>query len=221
MVKEYLDETKAYLNEEERLAVAWELLSYAHMLYSRVYVFKNFEAFSKSFRSDPPEEYWEGLHREKLIDQIKICTAFENYNKSVLLSKGFIVHTIDGEKNRGLAGQQKTKPVLISDFLSSNKFVREDQFSELYLEGFRNFNTIAFSKTLNEQYQAVIGLEERFLNYLKSLNEKRNRLHFYKNYAGAFRVETYLENLNYAKTYGTELLISELKKVAELQKKFN
>ena len=224
MTREYSDETKAYLNEKERLAVSWELLSYAHMLYSRVYVFKNFEAFSESFRTDssePPKEYWEGLHREKLIDQIKICTAFENYNKSFLLSKGYIVHTIDGAKNKALASQQKTKPVLISEFLKSNSFIRENQFSEIYLEGFQNFSTISFSRTLNEQYQSVIGLEDQFLNYLKGLNEKRNRLHYYKNYAGAFRVETYLEKLKYAKTYGSELLISELKRIEQLQKQLD
>lgn len=219
MAKEYLDETKAYLNEEERLSVAWELLSYAHMLYSRVYVFKNFEAFSKSFTLDPrPDEYWEGLSREKLMDEIRICTAFENYNKSVLLSQGYIVHTIEGGKNRQLAAQQKTKPVLISDFLKTNQFIQKDQFGEYFLEGLQTFKTITFSRTLNESYQDIIGLDSRFLNYLKNLNEKRNRLHFYKNYGGAFRVETYLENLAFAKAYGTELLAKELNRIEELQK---
>jgi hypothetical protein len=73
MEGKYLDETQAYVNENERLEVAWELLSYANMLYSRVYVFKNYEAFARSFDADPkPEEYWEGLSKEKLIDEIKI-----------------------------------------------------------------------------------------------------------------------------------------------------
>ncbi len=220
--EQYLDETQAYISENERLQVAWELLSYANMLYSRVYVFKNYEAFAKSFGADTkPEVYWEGLSKEKLIDEIKICTAFENYNKSVLLSKGYVVHLIDGQKNKALASVQKTAPVLISDFLKSNQFVRKDQFSELYLEGFQNFNTISFSRTLTEQYQAVIGLDSRFLGYLKNLSEKRNRLHYLKNYAGAFRVQTYLDTIAFAKSYGTQLLLSEMNKVNELLRKFD
>ena len=221
-MSEYLDETQAYVSEEERLQVAWELLVYAHLLYSRVYVFKNFEAFAKSFTMDPrPDEYWEGLNREKLIDEIKICTAFENYNKAILLSNGFVVHTIDGRKNKVLAEVQRNSPVSISEFLKQNQFVRKDQFSELYLEGFQNFNTIPFSWTLKDDYQTLIGLEARFIGFLKNLTMNRNRLHYYKNYGGAFRVETFLETLSSAKAYGTSLLDSELNRVKELLKKFD
>jgi hypothetical protein len=226
MGNEYLDDTKGYLNEEERLADSWELLVYAHMLYNRVYVFKNFEAFSKSFHvrdqnDNPPQEYWEGLSNEKLIDQIKICTAFENYNKAVLLSRGFLVHNIDEKKNKELAKEQKLRPILISDFIRSNSFVKNEYSDELYLDGLKNFTTISFSRTLSPAYQEVIGLENRFLAYMKNLSEKRNRLHFYKNYAGAFRVETYLETLDYAKTYGTKLLKGEIDRIVDLQKEFD
>jgi hypothetical protein len=153
--------------------------------------------------------------------KLRFCTAFENYNKSVLLSKGYVIHLIDGQKNKALASQQKTTPVLISDFLKSNHFIRKDQFSELYLEGFQNFNTISFSRTLTEQYQTIIGLDSRFLGYLKNLNEERNRLHYFKNYAGAFRVQTYLDTIAFAKSYGAELLLSEIGKVRELLRKFD
>ncbi|HRK52777.1 MAG TPA: hypothetical protein PK185_02615 [Cyclobacteriaceae bacterium] len=222
MAREYLDETQAYVNEHERLKVAWELLSYANMLYSRVYVFKNYGAFAQSFDANPPSsEYWEGLSYEKLIDDIKICTAFENYNKSVLLSKGVVIHLIDTRKNRVLAKRQKSTPVLISDFLKSNKFIQKDRFSGLYLEGFQNFNTISFSRTLTDSYQEFIDLDSRFLGYLKNLNEKRNRLHYLKNYHGAYRVQTLLDNIAFAKSYGTELLQSEIVKVERLLRKFD
>lgn len=222
MEREYLDETQAYVNEYERLQVAWELLSYANMLYSRVYVFKNYEAFAQSFDANPPsKEYWEGVSYEKLIDDIKICTAFENYNKSVLLSKGFVIHLIDVRKNKVLAKRQKSTPVLISDFLKYNKFVQKDRFSGLYLEGFQNFNTISFSRTLTDPYQEFIDLDSRFLGYLKNLNEKRNRLHYLKNYPGAYRVQTLLDNIAFAKSYGTELLRSEIVKVESLLRKFD
>lgn len=218
---QYLDETQAYVSEEERLQVVWELLVYAHMLYSRVYVFKNFEAFERSFEIDPkPEEYWEGLSRERLIDEIKICTAFENYNKAILLSKGYVVHLIDGKKNKALAKFQKDAPVTIQEFMQSNQFVRKDKFSKLYLDGFQNFNTISFSRTLTDQYQTVIGLDSRFLGLLKNLNEKRNRLHYNKNYAGAFSVKTFLDNIAFAKAHGMELLDLEIKKTNTLLQNF-
>lgn len=218
---DYLDETEAYVGEEERLQVVWELLVYAHSLYSRVYVFKNFEAFERSFEMDPrPEEYWEGLSRERLIDEIKICTAFENYNKAMLLVKGYVVHLIDRNKNKALAKLQGTTPVKILEFMKSNQFVQKDEFSKYYLEGFQNFNTISFSLTLSDQYQEFIGLDSRFLGLLKNLNEKRNRLHYNKNYAGAFSVRPYLDNIAFAKAHGLALLDSEIKKVNALLKDF-
>lgn len=115
---------------------------------------------------------------------------------------------------------QKTSPILISQFLSSNNFIQDNPYGELFLDGLANFNTISFSLTLSDQYQSVIGLESRFLNYLKATNPKRNRLHYYKNYAGAFRVETYLDSLRYARQHGTDLLIAELKKSESALKAF-
>lgn len=218
--KEYREETHVYASDKERIQVAWELLSYAHMLYSRVYVFQNLDAFAESFHDSPPEVYWNAMSHEKLIDQIKICIAFENYNKAKLLMAGYLVHVIDGKKNKKLSSMQKTSPILISQFLSSNNFIQDNPYGELFLDGLANFNTISFSLTLSDQYQSVIGLESRFLNYLKATNPKRNRLHYYKNYAGAFRVETYLDSLRYARQHGTDLLIAELKKSESALKAF-
>ena len=226
MDNEYLDDTKGYLNEEERLSDAWEMLVYANMLYHRVYVFKNLEAFSKSVHvrdenGNPPSEYWEGLSYESLIDHIKICAAFENYNKAVLLARGYVVHLINQKKNPALAKQQEREPVLISDFRKSNDFVRDEQSGEFYLEGFRDFMTISFAKTLSPEYQKVIGLNEQFLDYLRNMNKERNRLHFYKNYPGAFGLEIFLKALAYAKTYGTKLLKDEIDRIVEIQKTFD
>jgi len=219
--QEYFHETEAYTSEKERLKVAWELLSYANMIFRRVYVFEHFDAFSKSFRSDPPIEYWNGMQYEKLIDQIKICIAFENYNKAFLLSSGFMVHMIDSKKNGGLSKKQKSEPILIEEFLNGNKFIQNSPFTEWYLDGLNNFNTLPFGWTLSEGYQSIIKLDIRFLNYLKDVNQKRNRLHFYKNYHGAFRVETLLENLAFAKSYGTDLIVKELKRHDVLLKEFD
>jgi hypothetical protein len=42
------------------------------------------------------------------------------------------------------------------------------------------------------------------------MNSKRNRLHFYKNAYGAFRVETLLQTLSFAKEYGTKQIEVQL-----------
>src|SRR5690242_13224603 len=108
MEKMYLDDTKVYLDRENRLNVACEMLHYAYMLYNRVYVFQNFEAYSESFRVEPKSDvYWNGLHYEKLIDHIRICTSFENYNKAILLSNDILVHSADPHVNRSFSKQQK------------------------------------------------------------------------------------------------------------------
>jgi hypothetical protein len=209
MEKKYLDETKVYLSREKRLDIVLELLHYAYFIYDRVYVFKNFEAYAKSFRVEPKSDvYWNGLHYEKMIDQIRICTAFENYNKAVLLSKDILVHAAHPYSNTAFCKQQKAGlPIPLEEFLKTNAFVQDAPHKELYLSGLTpNFNTITFSQTLKPGYQEVIGLDPSFLGYLTNINVKRNRLHFYKNYSGAFEVNRHLNSILFVKTYGLDVI---------------
>ncbi len=213
MEKKYLDETKVYVNREKRLDIVLELLHYVYFIYDRVYVFKNFDAYAESFRLEGKSDvYWNGLHHEKMIDQIRICTAFENYNKAVLLSKDILVHTVHPNSNRAFFKQQKAGlPILLDEFLKTNTFVQDAANKEWYLSGLTpNFNTITFSQTLKPGYQEVIGLDTRFLGYLMNINVKRNRLHFYKNYAGAFEVNRHLDSILFAKTYGLEMIRNQI-----------
>jgi hypothetical protein len=209
MERKYLDETKVYLSREKRMDIVLELLHYAYFIYDRVYVFKHFEAYAESFRIEPKSDvYWNGLHYEKMVDQIRICTAFENYCKAVLLSNDILVHAVNANSNKAFYKQQKAGlPILIDEFLKTNFFVQEAPHKEWHLSGLTpNFNTITFSQTLKPGYQEVIGLDSRFLGYLTNINVKRNRLHFYKNYAGAFEVNRHLDTISYAKEYGLGLI---------------
>lgn len=216
--KDYSDQTEMYLDVESRNKVALDLLFYARILFSRVYVFQNFDIYSRSFEFDPlPKEYWEAAFYERLIDKIKICTSFENYNKAVLLSNGILIHKINPKSNKKLASlQQSRTPVLIDDFLLDHKYSL-DYNNEWSLDGLRkNFETITFSDTLAEHYQRVIGLDKNFIHYLKEMNIYRNRLHLYKNYAGAsvFRVE--LEKIAFAKNYGLEQIEKQIESIQSL-----
>jgi hypothetical protein len=213
MEKKYLDETKVYLNREKRMDIVLELLHYTYFIYDRVYVFKHFEAYAESFRIEPKSDVcWNGLHYEKLIDQIRICTAFENYNKAILLSKDILVHTADANSNKAFYKQQKAGlPITLDEFLKTNSFVQEGPHKEWYLSGLTpNFNTVTFSQTLKPGYQDVINLDPAFLGYLANINVKRNRLHFYKNYAGAFEVNRHLDSILFAKTYGLEIIRKQI-----------
>jgi len=219
----FSEDIKVYLNEQIRANIVWELLVYAHMIYNKVFVFKNFDAFAKSFQGsgNRSEVYWEGIHYEKLIDDFKICTAFENYNKAILLSKGYMVHMLDTSgNNRQIVKDQKNQPVQISEYLKGNVFSQSDRFSSWTLEGVKN-STIPLSWTLNAQYQSIIELDVSFLTFLTKKMEKRNRLHYYKNYSGAFKVETYLSNIEFAKNYGIALIDQQIKIAVEKLKQFD
>jgi hypothetical protein len=220
MEKKYLDETKVYLSREKRMDIVLELLHYAYFIYDRVYVFKHFEAYAESFRIEPKSDvYWNGLHYEKMIDQIRICTAFENYNKAILLSKDILVHTSDANSSKAFHKQQKAGlPILLDEFLKTNTFVQEPPHKEWYLSGLTaNFNTITFSQTLKPGYQELIGLDQRFLGYLTNINVKRNRLHFYKNYAGAFEVNRHIDSIRFARDYGLGAIGDAVKKFSSRQ----
>jgi hypothetical protein len=213
MEKKYLDETKVYLSKEKRMDIVSEMLHYAYFIYDRVFVFMNFEAYAESFRVEPKSSfYWDGLHYEKLIDHIRICTAFENYNKAMLLLSDVLVHTADPNTNKNFYRKQRDGvPVLIEDFLKVNSFIQDAPHKEWYLSGLNgNFNTISFSQTLKPGYQELINLDSRFLGYLTNINGKRNRLHFYKNYAGGFEVNRHLDSILFAKTYGLELIRNQI-----------
>lgn len=208
----FSEDIKVYLNEQERADIIWQLLVYAHMMYKKVYVFKHFDEFVRSFEGagDRSEIYWEGTHYEKLIDDFKICTAFENYNKAILLSKGFMVHLLDSSSiNRKIFKDQKEEPVKISEYLKANVFFQREKFSPWSLEGVKN-STIPLSWTLNEHYQNIIQLDTEFRGFLINKVEKRNRLHYYKNYQGAYNVNTYLRNLEFAKNHGLRLIENQI-----------
>ena len=151
-----------------------------------------------------------GVHYESLIDSVKICTAFENYNKAMLLKNGYLVHQISSKTNRALAERQKNEPILINEFLISNKFKSDDQTGRLHLDVLQNFKTISFNLTLKDSYQSIISLDREFHHFLNGMNNRRNRLHFYKNAYGVFNLTTLLKTLSFAKEYGTKQIENQL-----------
>lgn len=108
--------------------------------------------------------------------------------------------------------------MFIDEFLKVNNFIKETPHKEWHLSGLTpNFNTITFSQTLKSGYQNMINLDTRFLGYLTNITMKRNRLHFYKNYAGAFEVNRHLESIKFARDYGLTLIGKKIEAMRELK----
>jgi len=194
----------------------WELLSNALDTIKNVYIFKHFDEYCKQLESNNQNEklaiYWNTSYYEKLMDYIKISVAFENYNKAILLKKGILVHKIRPNYDKNFSSKQrKGLRIKVSDFFSNgfssvNLF---DKKSDIYGVFYENFITISYSHTLNDNYQEIIKLENRLLTELKNINQKRNRLHFYTDFTGAFLVKNHIEKWNFIKGKSIEIIERE------------
>ncbi len=213
-ITETLEDTRAYYSEEFKESVLSELYHNAYRTLKSVFVFENFDQYEYQLKSDKQEDkndvYWKASYYEKLTDYIKIAVAFENYNKAILIEKGYLVHLIQkNEKTRELyANQNKGIPVRIFDFRKKCEFINDNRFrKKYYLEGLRKgFPTISYSQTLSKEYQSIIGLDKGLSYRLKELNEKRNKLHFFTDFKGAFTVSSHIEKWRFIKECSLKIL---------------
>lgn len=96
--------------------------------------------------------------------------------------------------------QNNGQPVRIADFKNVCAFKREDEYSEYSLEGLqKNMQTISYSETLSEQYQKIIGVDKTVVYILKEINDHRNKLHFFTDFKGAYRVDQHIEKWRFIK----------------------
>lgn len=208
-----------YYFESNKIEVLGELFNNAYRTIRSVYIFKHFEEYIVQLESDQNEDkqdvYWNASYYEKLIDYIKICVAFENYNKAVLLQKGYLVHEIKkNSKTKDLfSNQSKGFPVNIEDFIAVGNFTRDRPFGEYIQVGLKpNLSTINYSKTLNDNYQKIIGLDPKLLSRLKGINARRNRLHFFTEFRGAFEVSSHIEKWRQIKELSIATIGEKVKK---------
>lgn len=206
-ITETLEDTRAYYSEEFKKLVLEELYHNAYRTLRSVFMFEHFDEYVFQLKSDNQEDkkkvYWKTSYYEKLTDYIKIAVAFENYNKAVLIESGYLVHRIQkGEKTKDLWKlQENGQPIRISDFRRKCEFVNDSRFRiKYYLEGLKKgFPTISYSQTLTAEYQKIVNLDARLVFQLKDLNEKRNKLHFFTDFKGAFSVNSHIEKWNFIK----------------------
>ena len=210
--------------ESDRLI--WNLFSNAFRTIKSVYLFQNFQEYCRQLNSDKQEDklavYWNASYYEKLIDYIKISVAFETFNKAILLKKGIIVHKIDSKFNKELAKKQRDGfPINLTDFLKNNYSKLDFCKQKAELNGFVDyFPTVNYSHTLNENYQKYIGLDKQLIFELQKINQKRNKLHFFTDFKGAFSVSDHITKWNYIMENSIGIIESELKKADEKLKNY-
>lgn len=213
---EYIEDTRAYFSEDYKQRILFELFGNAYRTIMSVYIFKHFDEYIKQLHADKnedkKEEYWNASYYEKLIDYIKISVAFENFNKALLLREGYLVHKIQkNEQNKMLAKLQRQGiPIKVSDFMAVCPFVTDKFERKCYLSGLTdNFQTIKFSDTLNENYQALLNVDSTLLHHVKKINDNRNRLHFFTDFKGAFEVSRHIQKWQFIKEKSIELIKTE------------
>lgn len=197
----YLEETAAYLDNEKKERILEELYHNAYRTIKSVYMFEHFYEYVTHLYSneEKKEVYWKASYYDKLIDLVKISIAFETYNKAVLLSKGILVHKIKRDRmTKDYANlQMKGVPIIASEIVSifgTNK----NHKGKIFLNGLNDyFQTITYSETLNERYQKIIGLDNTLVNHLRKINEDRNRLHFFTDFKGGFKVSAHIAKWQY------------------------
>lgn len=217
-MKSYLEDTPAYLSIDKKQRVLEELYYNSFRTIKSVYIFKNFEEYTIQLKADKNEDkkdvYWNASYYEKLIDYVKISIAFENYNKAVLIENGYLVHKIKKDENTKelFKKQQSGIPIKIEDFLSVAKESINTN-SKIFLTGLTsNFETINYHQTLSDNYQAIICIDNELCYRLKEINEKRNRLHFFTDFKGAYEVNSHIKLWTFIKDKSIETIELPLKR---------
>lgn len=216
---EIVEDTRAYYSEDFGERILEELFFNAYRTIQSVYIFKYFDEYVTQLKGDNNEDkkevYWNASYGEKLTDYVKISIAFENFNKASLIRKGYLVHKIQkSQKTKDFFKRQNYgEPIKIDDFKTICGFTRKNPLEKYSLDGFqKGLPTINYSRTLSDSYQEIIGLDRTLLYRLKELNEKRNKLHFFTDFKGAFEVRSHIDKWRYIKESSIAIIEREINK---------
>lgn len=212
-----LEEHRTYYSIEFGDRILQELFLNSYRTLKSVYLFRNFDEYVLQLNSDKNENkkdiYWNAAYYEKLTDYVKISIAFENYNKAILIKNGYLVHKIQKTPitKELYKLQNNGHPIKISDFKKICDFVFDRNTRKYYLDGLnKSQQTISYSETLNDEYQKIINLEYELLYRLRELNSKRNKLHFFTDFKGAFEVNSHIDKWKKIKEKSIEVIEKEI-----------
>ncbi|MBF8963013.1 hypothetical protein I0P70_07140 [Pontibacter sp. FD36] len=116
-----------------------------------------------------------------LIDTIKIILFFENYMKSELLIKGFLIHKIIGKDEfKPLQKQQEKRPVKLIELNEIECFTVNESDKHISHRGVAAV-TLGFNQLIRrDAYCQHYKFDDNVRKILVRLNENRNKLHLYE-----------------------------------------
>lgn len=171
-------------NSQHRQYAARALVSFGYGILQGAYCIQNLTVLEEICRSliEVPD-----IHRlqpfimEKLVDDIRIQTFFENASKAVLIEKGYCIHNIDRNNVnlRALSKDQYKRPITLTELHAINPFTRSST-NEVENSGLLQ-STIGFGNILKSKtYIQAVELDDRCIELLTAINNNRNELHFYQ-----------------------------------------
>ncbi|RYY74988.1 MAG: hypothetical protein EOO52_11805 [Gammaproteobacteria bacterium] len=179
--------SEIYHNSSKRQLVHKLLMNNALQMLNKAKIVANIETAlilakvsQKFLQSTNPSENEDGLQLfialmncyEHIIDETVIVSAFENFAKSKLLKKMYIVHEFDSSQDddvqKKIKSRQKKFPIHIKTYLAAH----DRQLTYIFRD-----TTLLVSILLSQKYVKLYGLSTPCIEQLKLLNRTRNVLH--------------------------------------------
>lgn len=168
------------------------MLRFAISHFKRTYQFQNYNLLKRISELFPTEEAKKLTQTTEfgqvmfsaLMDNIAFGITVENYLKSELLRKGYLVHTINKQPGlEALRRKQEEEPVLFSELVAISPLitVAGKRFSDgMPIEKVKavSANTISISKLLKYCDKIDLGINESMRTYFKKQADDRNTLHY-------------------------------------------
>lgn len=137
-----------------------------------------------------------------LLDNIAITTSYENFFKSLLLLKGYIIHQVVKKKDKALFKEQSKQPILISRLKSLENVLGKKKND--YSFDLIDYRTISLNQIITKPlYIKKLKIPSDVLSVLKRINGFRNSLHFIVGENSVWNsniLHDYLQLLNFANT---------------------
>jgi hypothetical protein len=114
-----MSEGACYRDSGGRGMAILSLLKYAHRMFSEASVIRKLDDLERIFKSSVPDIH--DLYPvfveldPAFLDAFRIATCFENMFKAQLLKFGYVVHEIDGGKQKALRRNQIDRPIRVSE----------------------------------------------------------------------------------------------------------
>ncbi len=152
------------------------LLSMGQLLFYnsfRMVKFDNFKSLNVPYEQ-VDKKVAKKFASETTVDSFRFVTCFDNYMKSILLSKDYLIHQA---KNGKLKELQKDKPIHLKEVLDGIVHTPDEEYK--WKLSSINSHTIPISYMLKPKYQEVIGLPEDICSIILPLVEYRNKHHLF------------------------------------------